>query len=330
MWCRLGRGAGVLLALLLSGCSGSGGFIAPLVGNLDEELAAGRFELINFDETSLTGSPFSRDGTTRAEAAIAAVDLGVKGANAFGRNLDSFSEGSAGVRSFDSFVLVPTRSRAIYEVIDEMVGDRRVKGTVRVEDDGRRLARLTSTGPGSELLLQQDDHPPHLVTQVTGYDTIAPFGKLTFRLLNEEVIDPVADSRSGRLRAEVYRADGTLLYAADANHDGKYSGGYTLSGADIWFAADGFWVKGLSELQHIDASSATGAVKWSASDGQRVQLNFEETGGLNGTVEKDDELVAALLLDEAGRLILVEAGAAGIGSPEPLATFDLQTTPPVR
>lgn len=321
--------ASIWLAWVLTGCSGNGGFVAPLVGDLDNELAAGRFELINFDETSLTGSPFSRDGTTRQEAAIAAVDLGVKGANAFGRNLDSFSEGSAGIRSFDSFVLVPVRSRVPYEVVDEMIGDRHVTGTIRVED-GRRLARLVSAGEGAELLLQQDENPPHLITQVTGYDTIAPFGKLTFRLLNEEVIDPVADRRTGRLRAEVYRPDGTLLYAADANHDGTYDeSSFALRGIDIWFAADGFWVRGLSDLEHVDAASAVGTVEWKASDGQRVALNFERSGQLNGTVEQDDELVAELFVDDRGRLVLVEAGAAGISGPEPLATFDLQTLPPL-
>ncbi len=331
MWRHRRRCAGYVLACFLTGCSGSGGFIAPLVGNLEQELAAGQFELINFDEASLTGSPFSRDGTTRAEAAIAAVDLGVKGANAFGRDLDSFSEGSAGISSFDSFVLVPTRSRVAYEVIDERVGDRHVRGTIRVEADGRRLARLVSTGPGAELLLQQDERPPVLVTQVTGYDTIAPFGKLSFRLLSEETVDQAADQRSGRLRAEVFRADGSLLYAADANHTGTFdSGSFALAGADIWFAADGFWVKGRSDLEHVDAESAVGSVTWAASDGQRVQLDFAPTGQLTGLVEANDELVAELFLDELGRLVLVESGPAGISGPEPLATFDLQTTPPAR
>ena len=313
--------------LCLAGCSGGGGLL-PLVGNLDDDLAAGRIDLLSFDETTLTGSPFSRDGTTREQAAIAAVDLGVKGINAFGRNLDSFSEGSAGISSFDSFVLVPVRTRTTLEVVDETVGDRRVRGTIRVEGE-RRLARLRSTGPGSELLLEQDDNPPQLTTQVTGYDTIAPFGKVTFRMLNEETVDSATNHRTGRLRAEIYRADGTLLYAADANHDGGYtSGPYTLGGSDIWFAADGFWVKGLADLQHVDTTSATGSVTWSASDGQQVDLNFETTGELNGTVTKDDEVVAELFLDR-GRLILAPPGSQGVGGgATPLASFDLEVTPP--
>ncbi|NUP99683.1 MAG: hypothetical protein HUU35_07505 [Armatimonadetes bacterium] len=301
----------LLLAAVLSGCGGLPR--EPLLGNLESEQALGRFTLLTFDETNLTGSPFSRDGTTRAGAAIDAASTGMKGLNAVGGSLDSFSEGSSALSKLDSFVFVPTRShRAVTtELVDEQDGELRIQGTIQGDPDDADAPfalDLRLTGPGTNLRLQSYFDPPaSLYTQVQGTTTDDQGRPVSLRLLDITQLGLANDRAEGRQQVEVYRANGSLLYAADTRHGGPLDGeDDQLAGRDLWLEPDGYWVASEFDLHAGAGGQMLGVVSFTASDGSSMALVME-SGSLSGEVrDTDGALVASMALDEQGNLMLLD------------------------
>ncbi len=328
--CLARHGAAALVGLL-TGCAAGIGPPEALVDPLAGDSLFAAASLPSFDEGHLTGSPFSRDGTTREEAAIDAVSSGVRASNALGLGLDAVSEDSRGLSALDQFVFVPFRSRrgAAVELVDEEIDGVRVQGTRTYDPDnpdGPEVERYHATAPGTDLQMVIVWAPPDRLTlAVEGYDT-EDGQRVTFKLLDEALVDEATDWCRGRLRVEAWRSDGSLMYAADSAYEGPLdSDAGTLTGRDIWVDRDGFWVASTFDLALAEDGSATGRIAFTASDGTALTLVLTADAVGGEVRDEAGDLVATLTTDEQGALVLLDpAGQPLRDETGEVITWDLE------
>ncbi|MCC7493498.1 MAG: hypothetical protein IT204_14175 [Fimbriimonadaceae bacterium] len=327
---RWRRWGAALVVWWLSGCSGGSLPVEPLLGSLDEEAAFGRFELLSFDDGHLSGSPFSRTGASPTQQAIDAMTTAVRATNSLGLELSSFNEGSRGLALADSFVYVPVRSGASTELIDQQDGELRVRGTLQQDPAGNISRVLRITGPQTDLLLQNAfRQPDQLTSQLSGRDLDARGRAVTLKHLERGQLDRATGRLRGRLRVEVFRDDGTLLYAGDTAYERRLgSAGGTLDGRDLWRDPDGYWVASRFDLDLDAAGRGLGWLEFTVSDDltMRLELAPETVGG--SIVNAAGEAAGSMAMTSANQVVLLNPG----GSPmltaggEPV-TFTIQMAP---
>ncbi|MCC7493499.1 MAG: hypothetical protein IT204_14180 [Fimbriimonadaceae bacterium] len=283
-----------LVTLALAGCGG-GWRLEPLVDGAGSGGSGGLESLdpLSFDETTFTGAAYSRDGTTRREAAIDAAQTGSKALNNAGLDLGSINKQS-GLAALDKAIYIPSRQRAArtreadVELVDFTEDGFRVTGVIRYDDDGPIAERhdLRCVGPNTDLTMAITVTAAGIfTTQVTGQAEDDDGTIIRLLIVGEETYDQATENAYGRVREEYRTLAGAVVYASDMNYSGSYeTDEWRVLGRDILYEPDGYWVAGDYDLWLNGEDLVALSLVCDASDGSRFTLTIDQFDNIFGDV----------------------------------------------